>query len=74
MPADGAPQAEWDAWMQADEFEGMLAGMVGRAAEPRDREYVSQLRVMLTQVALRDRLGARVTVTERLVEALADRM
>jgi hypothetical protein len=74
MPADDAPQAEWDAWMQAEEFEGMLAGMVGRSAEPRDREYVSQLWLMLAQVSLRDRLGDRITVAEQLVEALSDRM
>lgn len=73
-PADDAPQVEWDAWMQAEEFEGLLAGMAGRTAIPGDREYVGKLRLMLAEPSLQKRLGERFPVAEQLVSALSDRM
>ena len=73
MPADDASDQAWEAWAAAEEFEAMLKGMVGRPAEPRDQDFVVQLRHALAAPLLRQRLGDRLEIAESLVEVLAAR-
>lgn len=72
-PEEDASDEVWNAWMEAVAFDSMLAGMVSRPGEPRDREYVSRLRQMLESPRLRATLGDRVHVAHALVQRLSDR-
>lgn len=73
MPTDDAPDEAWEAWAAAEEFEAMLAGMVGRPREPRDQAFVVQLRHALGAPSLQSKPGDRLAIAESLVEALAER-
>ena len=73
MPDDAASDATWEAWSDAQEFEAMATGMLSRPVEPRDADFVADLRTLLTKTGLRDLLGDRVGVAEQLVAALSAR-
>ena len=73
LPSSDAPDDAWATYFVAEEFEAMLAGMVSRPGEPRDRGYVVRLRELLADASLRRRLGERVGTAQMLVEALARR-
>lgn len=73
LPPSDAPDDAWARYAVAEEFEAMLAGMVSRPGEPRDRDYVVQLRELLADASLRRRLGKRLGTAEALVDALSRR-
>lgn len=73
MPDDAASDAAWEAWSDAQEFEATATGMLSRPVQPRDADFVAALRTLLAKPGLRDLLGNRVDLAERLVAALAHR-
>lgn len=73
MPDDAASDATWEEWSEAQEFEAMATGMLSRPVEPRDRDFVADLRVLLAKPGLRELLGDRLDLAEQLVAAIANR-
>lgn len=73
LPESDAADEAWARYGIAEEFEAMLAGMVSRPGEPRDRDYVARLRELLADPSLRRGLGERLGKAEALVDALSRR-
>jgi len=73
LPELDASDEAWAMYGIAEEFEAMLAGMVSRPGEPRDRDYVARLRELLADPSLQRGLGERLGKAEALVDALSQR-
>lgn len=71
LPGNDAPDSVWDAWVEAEEFESAVAGVLSQLPRPRVDD-VEALRTMLGAPTLRSRLGEeRLRAAEALVQALS---
>ncbi len=74
IPSDGASDAAWTTWADAQELEAALIGLASRPLHRGDSKHLLRIRQLLAEPGLRDLLGARLESAERVVVLLDARL